>query len=390
MLRQSSSDMVTDMTSGARTRLFWTLIFFEACVISITAYTGLNMAVARGGSFAMALPLLMIAAAETLRIPLSGYATQLSWPKQILAGLVLIAIALGSAEGLSLAFEQFVNNRVVSISQAQRSFLKAKAIVDTQKNDKRLDQIALAVARDDVARLDVALRDFLNNPPGLPSFSGRTCTGRFGKAVTCDSDRRAQETYAQARQSHNLQLENLRAERQEAQVRVDQLKLTPKADMLATETFDDARQHLIEEMSQSPIHRFTASIYGVPVEDLTENQFQTVKKYGVISLAIAFAIVSMLASVVVHTEPHDKSESKVSRALRAWIARRRKPIVRVVEKIIETPVEVIKEVERRIEVPVEKIVFKYIPFDYTTGRRASPEYEYTDSVSLKTVRGGKE
>jgi hypothetical protein len=53
-------------------------------------------------------------------------------------------------------------------------------------------------------------------------------------------------------------------------------------------------------------------------------------------------------------------------------------------------VEVIKEVERRIEVPVEKIVFKYIPFDYTTGRRASPEYEYTDSVSLKTVRGGKE
>lgn len=133
MLRQSSSDMVTDMTSGERTRLFWTLIFFEACVISITAYTGLNMAVARGGSFAMALPLLMIAAAETLRIPLSGYAAQLSWPKQILAGLVLIAIALGSAEGLSLAFEQFVNNRVVSISQAQRSFLKAKAIVDTQK-----------------------------------------------------------------------------------------------------------------------------------------------------------------------------------------------------------------------------------------------------------------
>lgn len=382
--------MVTEMTSSARNRLFWTLIFFEACVITITAYTGLNMAMARGGSFPMALPLLMIAAAETLRIPLSGYAIQLSWPKQILAGLVLMAIALGSAEGLSLAFEQFVNNRVVSISQAQRAFLKAKVISDAENNNKRLDQAALVVARDDVARLDGALRDFLNHPPALPSFSGRTCTGRLGTAVTCDSDRRAQETYAQARQSHNTQLEKLRAERQEAQARVDQLKLTPATDMHAMEELDRAHQYLIDEMSQSPMHRFTASIYGVPIDELTENQFQTVKKYCVISLAIAFAIVSMLASVVVHTEPHNKSESKLSRALRAWIARRRKPVIRIVEKIIETPVEVIKEVERRVEVPVEKIVFKYVPFDYTTGRRASPEYEYTDSVSLKTVRGGKE
>ena len=390
MLKQSSRDTVTDMTSGARTRLFWTLIFFEACVISITAYTGLNMATARGGSFAMALPLLMIAAAETLRIPLSGYATQLTWPKQILTAMVLIAIAIGSAEGLSLAFEQFVNNRVISISQAQRSFLREKTKMDVQTNNNRMNQKAIDVVRDDVARLDIAIRDYLNHPPALPSFSGRTCTGRFGKAVTCDSDRRAQETYAQARQSHSQQLEKLRAERQEAQIRVDQLKLNIRPDMPSIEALDVARQHLIEELSQSPMHRFAASIYGLPVEDLTANQFETVKKYSVISLAIAFAVVSMLASIIVHTDPSDKSESKLSRALRAWIARRRKPVIRVVEKIVETPVEVIKEVERRIEVPIEKFVFKYIPFDYTTGRRASPEYEYTDSVSLKTVRGGKE
>ena len=91
------------MTSGARQRLFWALIFFEVCVISITAYAGLNMAVARGGTILMALPLMMIAAAETLRVPLSGYATQLSWPKQLLAGVVLLAIAFASAEGLSLS-----------------------------------------------------------------------------------------------------------------------------------------------------------------------------------------------------------------------------------------------------------------------------------------------
>ena len=51
---------MTNMTSGARMRLFWTLIFFEACIISINAYAGLNMAVARGGTIMMALPLMMI------------------------------------------------------------------------------------------------------------------------------------------------------------------------------------------------------------------------------------------------------------------------------------------------------------------------------------------
>ena len=378
------------MTSGARQRLFWTLIFFEVCVISITAYAGLNMAVARGGTILMALPLMMIAAAETLRVPLSGYATQLSWPKQLLAGVVLLAIAFASAEGLSLAFEQFVNNRVVSISQAQRQFAKAQAVVDAQNKEVNANQEALTVARDDVARLDIAIRDFLAHPPSLPSFSGRTCTGRLGKAVTCDSDRRAQETYAQARQSHTQQLEKLRAERQATQARVDQLKLAPKDDPIPGEHLREARHNLIEEISQSPMHRLAAAIYGVPVEELTPAQFETVKKYGVVSLAIAFATVSMLASIIVHTDPHDKSESKLSKTFRAWIARRRKPVVRIVEKIIETPIEVIKEVERTIEVPVEKIIFKYIPYDYTTGRRAAPEFEYTDSVSLKTIKGGKE
>ena len=378
------------MTSGARSRLFWTLIFFEACVISITAYAGLNMAVARGGTIMMAMPLMMIAAAETLRVPLSGYATQLSFPKQILSGVILLAIAIGSAEGLSLAFEQFVNNRVVTISQAQRQYAKAQAIVDAQNKETKASLEALEVARDDVARLDVAIRDFLAHPPELPTFSGRTCTGRRGKTVTCDSDRRAQETYAQARQFHTQQLEKMRTERQAAQARVDQLKLNNAEDPLPGEHLREARHNLVEEMSQSPMHRLAAAFYGIPVEDLSASQFETVKKYGVISLAVAFATVSMLASIVVHTEPHDKSESKISRAIRAWVARRRKPVVRIVEKIIETPVEVIKEVERRIEVPVEKIVFKYIPFDYTTGRRASPEFEYTDGVSLKTIRGGKE
>jgi len=378
------------MTSSARLRLFWALILFEACVISITAYAGLGMAVANGGTIMMALPLMMIAAAETLRIPLSGYALQLSAPKQILAALVLLAIAVGSAEGLSLAFEQFLNNRILTISKAQREYARAQALVDTQKTKSNGRRRDLLIARDDVARLDVVIRDVLAHPPELPAFSGRICTGRKGKAVTCDSDRRAQDTYADARQFHAHQLEKIRAERQAAQARVEQFEINGVEDPEPAERLREARDQLIEEMSQSPMHRLAGALYGIPVQELTASQFEAVKKYGVISLAIAFATVSTLASIIVHTEPHDNREGKVSRTLRAWIARHRKPIVRTVEKIIEKPVEVIKEVERKIEVPVETIVFKYIPFDYTTGRRVSPEYEYSDGVSLKTIRGGKE
>ena len=113
----------------------------------------------------------------------------------------------------------------------------------------------------------------------------------------------------------------MRAERQAAQARVDQLKLNNAEDPLPGEHLREARHNLIEEMSQSPMHRLAAAFYGIPVEELSASQFETVKKYGVISLAVAFATVSMLASIVVHTEPHDKSESKISRAIRAWLAR---------------------------------------------------------------------
>jgi hypothetical protein len=72
-------------------------------VITIVAGAGLNIALMGGGSIAMAAPLALIACAEALRIPLSAMATRLRLSGRLLAAVALLAIAVGSAEGLAVA-----------------------------------------------------------------------------------------------------------------------------------------------------------------------------------------------------------------------------------------------------------------------------------------------
>ena len=101
-----------------RRRLWIVLLVYETLVIGIVAGAGLNIALAGGGSLPMAAPLAPDLCAEALRIPLSAMATRLRWPGRLLAAIALLAIAVGSAEGLAVAFEAFLQNRVVEIMRA--------------------------------------------------------------------------------------------------------------------------------------------------------------------------------------------------------------------------------------------------------------------------------
>jgi hypothetical protein len=101
-----------------RRRLWIVLLAYEGLVVSIVAAAGLNIALAAGGSLPMAAPLPLIACAEMLRIPLSAMAVRRRWPGRLLAAVALLAIAVGSAEGLAVAFEAFLQNRVTEIMRA--------------------------------------------------------------------------------------------------------------------------------------------------------------------------------------------------------------------------------------------------------------------------------
>ena len=106
---RQSSIAIAGADARIRRRLWVVLCIYETLVVSIVAGAGLNIALMGGGSIFMAAPLLLISCAEALRIPLAAMATRLRWGGKMLAAVALLAIAIGSAEGLVVAFEAFLD-----------------------------------------------------------------------------------------------------------------------------------------------------------------------------------------------------------------------------------------------------------------------------------------
>lgn len=163
-----------------RRRLWAVLILYELLVILIVAGAGLNIALMGGGSVAMAAPLLLISCAEALRIPLSAMATRLRWGGQLLAAVALLAIATVSAEGLAVAIEAFLQNRVVDIMRANAAVDRAQRAVDQIAGDRKRDDAA-------IASLDAQVAALARSMPTPPAASNRTCTWK-GQRVSCSAD----------------------------------------------------------------------------------------------------------------------------------------------------------------------------------------------------------
>jgi hypothetical protein len=348
-------------------RFLWA---YEIAVIIACIGGGLYIATSQGGSLLMAAPLALVACAEMLRIPVAALATRLSWTGRLLSTGVLLVIAVVSFEGLALLFENFLDNRTGSVLAAQRVVDKAQERLDAKSKIVGDAQSSLDVAREKVARLDADIQNKERAAPTNPGFSGKTCTGSNGRAVTCSADRQARTDFTAAQRNHIATLADLRARRSDAQKELDvaAASVSQVSHVEAEQSaLVDAKGSLSDVMHLSPMHRLAASVLGVRVADLKEEQFESVKRIGVVGLAGAFATLSMFVSVVVHQTEHDGSESKLSRAIRGYLARRRKRIVSIRE--VPGPERVV-EVEREVvrEIPVRQTIIKHVPVDYRNGR----------------------
>jgi hypothetical protein len=102
----------------------------------------------------------------------------------------------------------------------------------------------------------------------------------------------------------------------------------------------------------------------------------------------------MLVSFISHAKPREQ-KGKLSRAIRAYIARKRKNVVRTVVKTVEKPVEKVVEVEKhvfvdrptvvekRLDVPgPERIIIKHIhvPVDMATNRVVNRDGTLGDEI----------
>jgi len=373
-----------------RERLHAFLWAYEAIVIATCFMAGVMLAYGHGTLFA-ALPLILVAAAELLRIPLSGWSLYIAPKARALSWFGLLMISLVSFEGLTIAFEGMVDNRVKDSAVLLRQVAAAKKELETKKAIISENKIALETAKQKVAALDADIANKEKSAPVQPGFSGKTCTGRDGRAVTCDSDRVARADYTAAQTAHIATLKGLREARTSAQTNLDKIAATYSSATAAPEMkhLEDVQTKLAEVLSDSPMHRLAASVFGVSIEELTDDQFQRFKAWAVFGLAGSFATLSMLVSVVTHAPVHEQkhSDGKLSRALRAWIARRRKKVVHIQTVTVEK--EVIVEVEKIVEVPgPEKIILRWVPYDFKSGRRVLPDPSAGDGIPVSKIVGG--
>ena len=329
-----------------RRRLWIVLLVYETLVILIVAGAGLNIALMGGGSIAMAAPLLLISCAEALRIPLSAMATRLRWGGQLLAAVALLAIATVSAEGLAVAIEAFLQNRVVDITRANAAVDRAQRTVDQIADERKHADAA-------IASLDAQVAALAKSMPQPPASSNRTCTWK-GQRVSCSADAAAVSAYHEALRAHDARLASLSSQRDAARSRQASAASPGASDALL-----EAKQAFEEKADQSPVWRLTAAVFGESVSEVTSAQFSRVKGFVTATLAIGFATLSMAVSIVVHAKLRSEAPSKLARAIRAMIAARRKTLRRIRETV---------RTEYR-----DRTTYIHVPVDIATGRVIDPD-----------------
>jgi hypothetical protein len=352
-----------------RRRLWVVLCLYETLVIAIVAGAGLNIALMGGGSLVMAAPLLLIACAEALRIPLSGWSTRLGFAGRMLAGVALIAIAIGSFEGLTVAFEAFLQNRVVEIMRAAHDVEKAQRAVDLIASVKASQDADVAGLTAQVKELDDQVSALAKSLPTPPVGSNKTCTWK-GQRVACSSDSVSAQAYSAAMKAYDICPAGLTSQRSALQAKVDDARAAEASTVSprASQALADAKQAFAEKAEQSPVFRITAAVFNEDVGAVTPAQFSVVKKWATVGLGSAFALLSIAVSVVVHLQPKsERRPSKLARAIRAMVAARRKTIRRLRETV---------RVETR-----ERVKFIHIPVDVATGRVIDPDGKLGETVN---------
>ena len=338
--------------AAIRHRLWVVLIVYETLVIAIVAGAGLNIALMGGGSIAMVGPLFLISCAEALRIPLSAMATRLRWPANC-SRPALLAIATVSAEGIAIAVEAFLQNRVVDIMRANAAVDRAQRAVDRIADERKHADAAIASLDAQVAALAQ-----VHAPP--PAASNRTCTWK-GQRVSCSSDAAATSAYREALRAYDSRLASLSSQRDAARSK----NRRPRPRQRPPDALGEAKQAFEEKADQSPVWRLTAAVFGESVSDVTPAQFSRVKGFVTATLAIGFATLSMAVTIIVHAKLRSEAPASWRAPSGRWSRRRRKTLRRLTETI-------------KFQ---DRVIIRWIPFDPKSGLRIKPDGEPGEVIS---------
>jgi hypothetical protein len=393
----------------AHRQLRCVLWFSEASIITIAAVTAVQIATEQHGSIWACGPVAIIAAMETMRVPLAGWAAHLRPLAMLGAFIVMGAISVLTFEGMSIAVERFMHQRVIEVVDAREALDAAKLKLDEEAAADTRYKADFDRMTEEIGKRRKLVSDLEGQLPASVAVPPVTqCKGLYkGKPVTYACKNPAADVTAQAdadaMHAHDKAVHDAQDSLSEVEGQLKALQKPIHAQDNAV-AVANAQKALEKAASESTMYRTAAAWFGTPVKDLTAEQFERFKRMAVIGVAGGAAVATMLVSFISHAIPRDRGGSKLIRAIRAYFARKRKNVVRTVFETIEKPVEKIVEVEKHVvvdrpivvektvEKPVEKVVVKHIhvPVDINTHRIINRDGSLGDEVGLRSVKGGKQ
>jgi hypothetical protein len=409
----------------------------EVTVVSTLALSSYNVAFggAHGVNWMAGAPIATVIALESLRVPTALHIMKAGLLGKVMSAALIVGISVITMEAASLAFENLIFERTRPVAEAELSLKKAednqgslKGTIGERDQERAKTRLDVESARAHRAAVDKPIAQSPPPPPLPPSTQlkpqlltvpapvitvqrdkkGRKHTIVTNKAAideanqknqdiqleaahgNADAQRTTEEANADAQRkwaeankavqdAHDAELKTADAAIAAAQAKLD--AVAPDPDMKAAkEAVLEAQRQVEDARASNPMFRVAASWQKKPVSQLSLEEFEAVKHWAIIALAGATAIASALVGIVAsYAEAYTGQPSKLNRMLRAWIARRRKPIV--VRRDVPGP-ETIKEVEVLRDVPgpveyQEKIVYRDVPgpIEY---RPAPGPIEYRD------------
>jgi hypothetical protein len=301
-----------------------------------------------------------------------------------------------------------MDQRVIDVVHAREDRDDARQKQNEEADDEAVYKQRLAELTAAVASASKTLADLQAHRPTPPNVAATAiCHGVWKGKPTSYPCKNAQgeaegNAYAEATKAHNAAVAKAQAAVTEAEAARDAL---PKPDHVkaTADALREAEKALNRTASDSTMYRVAAVWFGSPVNSLTEAQFQRFKAFAILGVAGATAVATMLISFVSHASPRDPTQRhKLVRAIRAYIARKRKDVVRIVEKptikavekLVEVPKHIFVDRPTIVEKPVpgpERIVthFVGVPTDPTTGLALDGGPAPAARPNLHTVGGSR-
>jgi hypothetical protein len=331
----------------------------EIAVVSSLAVSSYSVAfTGHSSDWGAVAPLGALVAVESMRLPLAFRLPRMRFTGMMCGGVMLAGLSVITGEAASLGFTNLIYQRMRPVAEAERDLAQAQISRDALSS-------AIAQRAEEISRLqsDVEMaqkhRASIDQPLTLqPPPAGRTCVGRHG-SWNCGAAVQAEAVRANAaaQKAHADELRDASGLVKAAETHLAEVPPAPDTSA-ADASLAAAKRKVADERSSNVMFRAAAAWQRTPVEEMTSEQFAAVVHYAVIAIAIAMACSTALAAIIASLPEHSGKLSKLSLALRRFIAPWRKRLV----------------VYRDVPGPFrDRTIFVHTPVDRVTGLILDPD-----------------